>query len=287
MGQPVVIENRTGARGQHRHRRGRARGARRLHDPVQHDERAHDEPRAHRRHAVRRREGFLADHAARLRDQHDGGASVGAGEHRAGVHRLREGQPRQDQLRVVRSRARPIICVPRCWRRWPASRCCTCRIAAARRRSPTRSAGRCSSSSPPARRAWSTSRPGRLKLLGVTEAKRSPFLPDVPTVGETVPGYEMTVWYGAFGPPGMPKDIVAKLNSEIARTLFHSRREEAHGRHRGRARVIDAGRTCRAHAHRCREVGRHHQEHRDHAAVACLSDICVDHLWQQAANSDR
>ena len=60
---------------------------------------------------------------------------------------------------------------------------------------------------------------GTLKLLAVTEAKRSPFLPDVPTVGETVPGYEMTVWYGAFGPPGMPKDIVAKLNSEIARTL--------------------------------------------------------------------
>jgi len=61
---------------------------------------------------------------------------------------------------------------------------------------------------------------GRLKLLAVTEAKRSPFLPDVPTVGETVPGYEMTVWYGAFGPPGMPKEIVSKLNSEIARALF-------------------------------------------------------------------
>src|SRR3954470_23927758 len=61
---------------------------------------------------------------------------------------------------------------------------------------------------------------GRLKLLAVTEAKRSPFLPDVPTVAETVPGYEMTVWYGAFGPPGMPKDIVARLNSEIARALF-------------------------------------------------------------------
>ncbi len=61
---------------------------------------------------------------------------------------------------------------------------------------------------------------GKLKLLAVTEAKRSPFLPDVPTVAETVPGYEMTVWYGAFGPPGMPKDIVAKLNSEIARALF-------------------------------------------------------------------
>src|SRR6188472_2033683 len=61
---------------------------------------------------------------------------------------------------------------------------------------------------------------GRLKLLAVTEAKRSPFLPDVPTVAETVPGYEMTVWYGAFGPPGMPKEIVSKLNGEISRALF-------------------------------------------------------------------
>ena len=61
---------------------------------------------------------------------------------------------------------------------------------------------------------------GRLKLLGVTEAKRSALLPDVPTVAETVPGYEMTVWYGAFGPAGMPKDIVARLNGEIGRILF-------------------------------------------------------------------
>jgi tripartite-type tricarboxylate transporter receptor subunit TctC len=61
---------------------------------------------------------------------------------------------------------------------------------------------------------------GRLKLLAVTEAKRSPLLPDVPTVAETVPGYEMTVWYGAFGPAGMPKDIVVRLNSEISRALF-------------------------------------------------------------------
>src|SRR5947209_3934466 len=61
---------------------------------------------------------------------------------------------------------------------------------------------------------------GKLKLLAVTEAKRSPYLPEVPTVAETVPGYEMTVWYGAFGPPGMPKEIVTKLNAEIARALF-------------------------------------------------------------------
>ena len=61
---------------------------------------------------------------------------------------------------------------------------------------------------------------GRLKLLGLTEAKRSPLLPGVPTVAETVPGYEMTVWYGAFGPPAMPKEIVARLNAEISRALF-------------------------------------------------------------------
>lgn len=61
---------------------------------------------------------------------------------------------------------------------------------------------------------------GKLKLLAITEEKRSALLPDVPTVGETVPGYEMTVWYGAFGPAGMPADIVGKLNSEISRALF-------------------------------------------------------------------
>src|SRR5215468_119168 len=61
---------------------------------------------------------------------------------------------------------------------------------------------------------------GKLKLLAVTEEKRSPLLPDVPTVAETLPGYEMAVWYGAFGPAGMPKDLIAKLNGEINRILF-------------------------------------------------------------------
>jgi tripartite-type tricarboxylate transporter receptor subunit TctC len=61
---------------------------------------------------------------------------------------------------------------------------------------------------------------GTLRLLAVTEGKRSPFLPDVPTVAETLPGYEMAVWYGAFGPAGMPKEVVAKLNGEINRILF-------------------------------------------------------------------
>jgi tripartite-type tricarboxylate transporter receptor subunit TctC len=61
---------------------------------------------------------------------------------------------------------------------------------------------------------------GRLRLLAVTEGKRSPLLPDVPTVAETVPGFEMAVWYAAYGPAGLPQDVVARLNTEIGRILF-------------------------------------------------------------------
>jgi tripartite-type tricarboxylate transporter receptor subunit TctC len=59
-----------------------------------------------------------------------------------------------------------------------------------------------------------------LRLLAVTEDKRSSLLPDVPTVAETLPGYEMTVWYGAFGPAGLPQTMVEKLNAEIGRILY-------------------------------------------------------------------
>ena len=61
---------------------------------------------------------------------------------------------------------------------------------------------------------------GKLRLLAVTEGKRSSLLPDVPTVTETLPGFEMAVWYGAYGPAGMPKEIVTRLNAEIGRILL-------------------------------------------------------------------
>lgn len=54
---------------------------------------------------------------------------------------------------------------------------------------------------------------GKLKLLGVTEAQRSKLLPDTPTVAETVPGYELSVWYGLLGPKDLPAELVAKLNA--------------------------------------------------------------------------
>jgi tripartite-type tricarboxylate transporter receptor subunit TctC len=59
-------------------------------------------------------------------------------------------------------------------------------------------------------------RAGRVVAIAVTSAKRSTVLPDVPTVAESgMPGYESTTWYGFLGPAGLPKDIVAKLNSAI------------------------------------------------------------------------
>jgi tripartite-type tricarboxylate transporter receptor subunit TctC len=58
-------------------------------------------------------------------------------------------------------------------------------------------------------------RAGKLRLLAVTESRRSPLLPNVATVAETLPGYELAVWYGAFGPKGMPADLTARLNREI------------------------------------------------------------------------
>jgi tripartite-type tricarboxylate transporter receptor subunit TctC len=60
---------------------------------------------------------------------------------------------------------------------------------------------------------------GKLKLLAVTENHRTPLLKDTPTVAETVPGYEMAVWYGAFGPPGLSPELQKRLNAEINRVM--------------------------------------------------------------------
>jgi tripartite-type tricarboxylate transporter receptor subunit TctC len=61
---------------------------------------------------------------------------------------------------------------------------------------------------------------GKLRLLAVTEGKRSALLPDVPTVAETLPGFEMAVWYAAYGPAGLADEIVVRLNAEIGGILF-------------------------------------------------------------------
>jgi tripartite-type tricarboxylate transporter receptor subunit TctC len=60
---------------------------------------------------------------------------------------------------------------------------------------------------------------GALRALGVTAPKRSNALPDVPTIGETVPGYEAIVWYGIVVPKGTPPEIVDTLNSAVNAVL--------------------------------------------------------------------
>ena len=56
---------------------------------------------------------------------------------------------------------------------------------------------------------------GRLRALATTGAARSPALSDIPTVGEIVPGYEATAWYGVAAPGNTPAEIIDKLNKEI------------------------------------------------------------------------
>src|SRR3984893_10761919 len=58
-------------------------------------------------------------------------------------------------------------------------------------------------------------RAGKLRPLAVTPATRSPLLPDVPTVGEFLPGYEASVWFGVGAPRNTPAEIVERLNKEI------------------------------------------------------------------------
>jgi tripartite-type tricarboxylate transporter receptor subunit TctC len=57
---------------------------------------------------------------------------------------------------------------------------------------------------------------GKLRALGVSGAKRSVQLPDVPPIKETVPGYEVTTWYSFVAPAGTPKAVIEKLNREIS-----------------------------------------------------------------------
>ena len=58
-----------------------------------------------------------------------------------------------------------------------------------------------------------------MRALAVTVGKRWPALPDVPTVGETVPGFEMSRWYGIVAPKGTPPEIINKLNQAINAVL--------------------------------------------------------------------
>ena len=75
---------------------------------------------------------------------------------------------------------------------------------------------------------------GKLRALGVTSAKRAETLPNVPAIGEVVPGYAMVAWYGFVGPKGTPADVVPIINKETNAALEDSKIK---------ARIADFGGT--------------------------------------------
>jgi tripartite-type tricarboxylate transporter receptor subunit TctC len=69
-------------------------------------------------------------------------------------------------------------------------------------------------------------RNGMLRVVATTGDKRTPNLPDVPTVAETIPGYEFYSWYGLWGPAKLPADIAQRLNAETNKALGSDMREK-------------------------------------------------------------
>src|SRR6516164_9014368 len=65
----------------------------------------------------------------------------------------------------------------------------------------------------------STAKAGSVRPLGVSGPRRSPAFPDLPTIGETVPGYDAGTWSGVIAPAGLPKPILEKLNAAINRAV--------------------------------------------------------------------
>jgi tripartite-type tricarboxylate transporter receptor subunit TctC len=63
-------------------------------------------------------------------------------------------------------------------------------------------------------------RAGRLRAIAVTSAKRIAIAPELPTVAEVLPGFEAMQWWGAYGPVGLPAELVSKLNADIGRALL-------------------------------------------------------------------
>ena len=166
----------------------------------------------------------LRDFAPDLPDRQDSKrprrASVGAGHIAQGVHRLRQGESRQVQLRLSRPghvAADDDGALQADDRHRPGARAVQGRRAGARgchRRPGDRDVRQ------PAGAAVGDQVGGKTRALAVSTLERNPQLPDVPTVAESgFPGFEVTVWYGVCTQAAVPKAIVAKLNATLVQTL--------------------------------------------------------------------
>ena len=98
-------------------------------------------------------------------------------------------------------------------------------------------------------------RAGKLRALAVTTATRSEALPDIPTVGEFVPGYEASVWFGLGAPTGTPAEIIDKLNLETNAALADPKIKARMAESGGNALAGSPADFGKAHCRRNREVG--------------------------------
>jgi tripartite-type tricarboxylate transporter receptor subunit TctC len=100
-------------------------------------------------------------------------------------------------------------------------------------------------------------RSGRVRALAVGSPKRSSGFPDVPTLGESVPGYEATTWTGVIGPAGMPRPVLDTLNAAVnaaIRSPLFKERFEANGDEPGGGTPEQFGELIRKDSARWAEV---------------------------------
>ncbi len=111
---------------------------------------------------------------------------------------------------------------------------------------------------------------GQVSALAVTGKDRFSAVPNVPTVSESgvVPNYDVTTWYGLFGPKGMPAPVIAKLNKSLNEMLEEADGPGAAGQGRRRSEGLDAAGVARVHGRRTQEVERGARESRARAAIA-------------------
>ena len=113
---------------------------------------------------------------------------------------------------------------------------------------------------------------GKLRLLAVASVRRMPSLPDVPSLAETLPGFEAVAWYGIVAPPGTPKHIVDKINADVNEAL---RQPELQERLKKLSAEVFGGpveQHRRLHEGRGRALGRRDQGRGRHAAVSARSE---------------
>ena len=114
---------------------------------------------------------------------------------------------------------------------------------------------------------------GKLKLLAVASPDRLPSLPNVPTMAETLPGFEAVAWYGIVAPPKTPKSIIDKINADVNEALRQPELQEQLKKLSAVMFRRPGRQDIRLHARGSRPVGRGDQVGQYRAAVAAATTI--------------